>query len=42
MSKPVAVIPVYADSSLDAAANVYGSHVRDLLRSTDGVARNST
>ena len=38
----VAVIPVYADSSLDVAANAYGSHARDLLRSTDGLARNST
>ena len=38
----VAVIPVYPDSSLDAAANTFGSRVRDLLRSTDGLARNST
>ncbi len=38
----VAIIPLYADSSLDAAANNYGSHIRDLLRSTDGLARNST
>ncbi|KAL9074347.1 MAG: hypothetical protein Q9161_002333 [Pseudevernia consocians] len=38
----VAMIPVYADSSLDVAANAYGSHARDLLRSTDGLARNST
>ena len=38
----VAVIPWYPDSSLDAAANAYGSHARDLLRSTDGLARNST
>ena len=38
----VAVIPVYADSSLDVVANAYGSQARDLLRSTDGLARNST
>ncbi|CAF9940617.1 MAG: hypothetical protein ALECFALPRED_008776 [Alectoria fallacina] len=38
----VAVIPLYANSSLDAAANAYGSRVRDLLRATDGLARNST
>jgi len=38
----VVAIPLYADSSLDAAANVFGSRVRDLLRSTDGLVRNST
>lgn len=38
----VVAIPQYANSNLDAAANAFGSHVRDLLRSTDGLARNST
>ena len=38
----VVAIPLYGDSSLDAAANAFGSRVRDLLRSTDGLVRNST
>ena len=38
----VVTIPLYADSSLDVAANAFGSRVRDLLRSTDGLIRNST
>ena len=38
----VVAIPSYADSSLDAAANAYGIRFRDLLRSTDGLAQNST
>jgi len=38
----VVAIPLYADSSLDAAANAFGSRVRDLMRSTNGGARNST
>ena len=38
----VVAIPQYAASSLDAAANAFGSKFRDLLRSTDGLARNST
>ena len=38
----VAIIPLYSDSSLDPAANAFGSHVRDLLISTDGLAHNST
>ncbi|KAL8702104.1 MAG: hypothetical protein Q9201_004577 [Fulgogasparrea decipioides] len=38
----VATIPVYADSSLDVAANAFASRVRDLMRSVDGLARNTT
>ncbi|KAL1980340.1 hypothetical protein VTN96DRAFT_4243 [Rasamsonia emersonii] len=35
-------IPWYADPSLDAAANVFGAKVRDLIRSSDGLAANSS
>lgn len=38
----VVAIPSYADMSLDAAANAFGSRFRDALRSTDGLAKNST
>ena len=38
----VVAIPLYANSSLDAEANAFGSRVRDLLRSTGGLASNST
>ncbi|KAL8738826.1 MAG: hypothetical protein Q9181_000430 [Wetmoreana brouardii] len=38
----VVTIPLYADSSLDVAANAFGSRVRDLMRSADGLARNTT
>lgn len=35
-------IPFYADSSLDPVAEAFGSKVRDLWRSTDNLASNST
>ncbi|KAL8919523.1 MAG: hypothetical protein Q9208_006715 [Pyrenodesmia sp. 3 TL-2023] len=38
----VVTIPVYSDSKLDVAANAFGSRVRDLLWSADGLNRNST
>ena len=38
----VVAIPQYDDEALDAAANAWGAEVRDLLRSTDGLERNST
>ena len=38
----VVAIPQYASSSLDGPANAFGSLVRDLLRSTDGLTENST
>lgn len=38
----VVAIPWCADSSLDPEANAFGSRVRDLLRSTGGLASNST
>ena len=34
-------LPWYADASHDDSANAFGSRVRDLLRSTDGLASNS-
>ena len=38
----VVAIPQYDDENLDAVATAWGSRVRDLLRSTDGLVRNST
>ncbi|KAL8716458.1 MAG: hypothetical protein Q9220_000365 [cf. Caloplaca sp. 1 TL-2023] len=38
----VVTIPLYMDSGLDAAANAFGSRVRSLLQSTDGLQQNST
>ncbi|KAL8792451.1 MAG: hypothetical protein Q9195_004984 [Heterodermia aff. obscurata] len=38
----IVVIPTYADSSLDGAANAFGARARDLLRSADGLVNNST
>ncbi|KAL8738824.1 MAG: hypothetical protein Q9181_000428 [Wetmoreana brouardii] len=37
-----AAIPYYQNASLDAAAEAFGSKVRDLWRSTDGFPRNRT
>ncbi len=38
----VIAIPSYVDSSFDAEANTFAAHVRELLRSTDGLVENST
>ena len=38
----VALLPSYVPSSLDPAANEFGSRTRDILRSTDGLSKNST
>ncbi|KAL8710771.1 MAG: hypothetical protein Q9220_004789, partial [cf. Caloplaca sp. 1 TL-2023] len=38
----VVALPVYTDESLDVAANAFGSRVRELLWSDDGLEANST
>ena len=38
----VVAIPLYGDQSFDGPANAFGARVRDRMRSTDGLARNST
>lgn len=38
----VVAIPQYTDIGLDGVANAFGERVRDLMRATDGLVRNST
>jgi FAD/FMN-containing dehydrogenase len=38
----IVVIPWYKDKSFDRTAEVWGRKIRDLIRSTDGVAQDST